>query len=239
MAGLPARPPPSKPCNHLAVLNRSRWTTAAASATWRARRSGSARHTACAAASSTSKAGQGGGLEGCRVGRGAEGAGGQRGRGHRGGGRERGERGGGGEGGRGGRGTEGEGGGQRGRGCRGSGGWGNRGHNTAAMGLVLVCPCCLRVGHCLPAWGGTTVAAAQHPLTSQRALPHHHCPRFRVRAENEAGRSLWSPLGEGRTAAVAPAACSASVVLGKSQTSLSIRWEVRSIDMEPACLACC
>lgn len=49
--------------------------------------------------------------------------------------------------------------------------------------------------------------------------------RFRVRAENEAGRSLWSPLGEGRTAAVPPGPCGTPALMGSSQTSLSIRWE--------------
>ena len=48
-----------------------------------------------------------------------------------------------------------------------------------------------------------------------------------MRAENEAGRSLWSPLGEGRTAAVPPALCFAPSLLGSSQTSLTVRWEVR------------
>lgn len=47
-----------------------------------------------------------------------------------------------------------------------------------------------------------------------------------MRAENEAGRSLWSPLGEGRTAAVAPGPCGGPTVLGSSHTSLSIRWQV-------------
>ncbi|KAL4434999.1 hypothetical protein ABPG77_003824 [Micractinium sp. CCAP 211/92] len=49
--------------------------------------------------------------------------------------------------------------------------------------------------------------------------------KFRVRAENEAGRSLWSPLGEGRTAAVPPGPCGTPALMGSSQTSLSIRWE--------------
>jgi hypothetical protein len=62
--------------------------------------------------------------------------------------------------------------------------------------------------------------------------------RFRVRAENEAGRSLWSPLGEGRTAAVAPASCSAPVVLGTSQTSLTVRWQASdSVAPGPATVA--
>lgn len=49
--------------------------------------------------------------------------------------------------------------------------------------------------------------------------------KFRVRAENEAGRSLWSPPGEGRTAAVAPGPCGVPALVGSSQTSLSIRWQ--------------
>jgi hypothetical protein len=64
------------------------------------------------------------------------------------------------------------------------------------------------------------------------------CCRFRVRAENEAGRSLWSPLGEGRTAAVAPASCSAPVVLGTSQTSLTVRWQASDGVAPGPCAGC-
>lgn len=67
---------------------------------------------------------------------------------------------------------------------------------------------------------------ASSPCALFALLPPPRC-RFRVRAENEAGRSLWSPLGEGRTAAVAPSACGAPTVLGVSKTSLTVRWEVR------------
>ncbi len=74
--------------------------------------------------------------------------------------------------------------------------------------------------HCLcPARGGVGSFCMGH-LT-----PHLAC-RFRVRAENEAGRSLWSPLGEGRTSAVPPGPCGPPSVLGASQTSLTLRWEV-------------
>lgn len=54
--------------------------------------------------------------------------------------------------------------------------------------------------------------------------------KFRVRAENEAGRSLWSPLGEGRTSAVPPGPCGPPSVLGTSQTSLTLRWEAPEDD---------
>lgn len=138
-------------------LARWRWTTAAASATWRVQRSGSARWRACAAASCTS---EGPGF-----------------------------------------------------------GW----------ALVFVGGQAVRL---TGPWSGSLAGGAVLP-TSCLPLALPSC-RFRVRAENEAGRSLWSPLGEGRTSAVPPGPCGPPSVLGTSQTSLTLRWEVGCLGAPPA-----
>ena len=54
--------------------------------------------------------------------------------------------------------------------------------------------------------------------------------RFRVRAENDAGRSLWSTPTEATTAAAVPAAPSAPARLGCGPHSISIAWQPPEFD---------
>ena len=70
--------------------------------------------------------------------------------------------------------------------------------------------------------------------------------RFRVRAENEAGRSQWSAPAQARTAAATPSAPGAPAKLGCNQSSVSLAWAapdhdggsaVRAyeVEMQPKC----